>query len=190
MLDTTRIAPCLPLPLRLAESEAEVSKACQLRQQEYSKLYPAVQVSADDPFHQHAYVVYSCDDAGEVKSTASFILDSDLGLPEDRLFPPEVAQYRQSRKRLMEIGRFVIRDEQSLVKQYYRAAYEVAVRKGIDIILIVIRQQHIPLHRKLIGARLLAEDVGESFGSAYKFCCLGWEIANTKPAFFKWTASA
>lgn len=190
MLDSTTIAPCLPAPLRLARSEAELANACQLRKQEYSKLYPSVQVSTDDPFHEHAYVVYSCDDEGEVRSTASFIVDSDIGLPEDRLFPAEVSQYRKSRKRLMEIGRFVIRDQQSLVKQYYRAAYEVAVRKGIDIILIVIRQQHIPLHRKLIGARLLAEDVGESFGSNYTFCCLAWAIQETKPEFFKWTASA
>lgn len=190
MIDTNSIAPCLPVPLRLAQSQEEVAQACLLRKKEYGKLYPSVQVAADDPFHKHAYVVYSCDDAGEVKSTASFIVDSELGLPEDRLFPPEVDHYRKNHQRLMEIGRFVIRDKQNLVKQYYRAAYEVALRKGIDIILIVIRQQHIPLHRKLIGARLLAEDVGESFGSDYKFCCLSWEIANTKPAFFEWTAAA
>lgn len=190
MLDTTSIVPCLPIPLRLAQSKEELANACQLRRQEYSKLYPSVHVSIDDPFNEHAYVVYSCDTVGEVSSTASFIVDSDMGLPEDRLFPPEVSQYRNNRKRLMEIGRFVIRDQQSLVKQYYRAAYEVAVRKSIDIILIVIRQQHIPLHRKLIGARLLAEDVGESFGSDYKFCCLAWEIAATKPGFFQWTAAA
>lgn len=190
MLDSTSIAPCLPAPLRLAQSPAEIANACQLRKEEYSKLYPSVRVSADDPFHRHAYVVYSCDDDGEVRSTASFIVDSELGLPEDPLFPPEVSHYRKSRKRLMEIGRFVIRDKQSLVKQYYRAAYEVALRRGVDIILIVIRQQHIPLHLKLIGARLLAEDVGESFGSDYKFCCLAWPIQETKPEFFKWTASA
>lgn len=190
MLDTTTIAPCLPQPLRCAHSQAEIAKACQFRQQEYGKIYPSVNVVTDDPFNQHAYVLYSCDTSGDIKSTASFIVDSELGLPEDKLFPPEVAQYRQGRKRLMEIGRFVIRDQQNLLKSYYKAAYEVAIRKGVDIILMVIRQKDIGFHQKLIGTQVLREDIGETFGSSHRFSCLSWELANTRPAFFKWTAAA
>lgn len=191
MLDTTPIAPCLPLPLRFARSKEEVIQACQFRKQEYGKIYPSVEVSTDDPFNEHAYVLYSCDASGDIKSTASFIVDSDeLGLPEDKLFPPEVDKYRNSHKRLMEIGRFVIRDQQNLLKSYYKAAYAVAVRKGIDVILMVIRQKDIGFHQKLIGTQVLREDIGETFGSCHPFSCLSWEIADTKPAFFKWTASA
>lgn len=190
MLDTTTITHCLPIPLRCAQSVEEVSKACQFRKDAYGKVYPAVEVSAEDPFNEYAYVIYSCDAAGAIKSTASFIVDSTLGLPEDKLFPPEVHRYRQSRKKLMEIGRFVIRDQQNLVKHYYKAAYEVAVRKGIDIILLVIRQKDIGFHKKLIGTQVLSEDIGESFGSCHQFSCLSWNVASTKPAFFRWTAAA
>lgn len=190
MLDTITITHCLPVPLRIARSEEEVSKACQFRKHEYGKIYPAVNVVTNDPFNEQAYVLYSCDTAGIIKSTASFIVDSHLGLPEDKLFPPQVDSYRRSKKRLMEIGRFVIRDQQNLVRSYYKAAYEVAVRRGIDIILMVIRQKDIRFHQKLIGTEVLSEDIGENFGSSHSFSCLSWDIATTKPAFFKWTAAA
>lgn len=190
MLDATPIENYLPDPLRCAHSSEELTHACEFRKSRYSQLYPSIRIATDDPFHEHAYVVYSQDASGSIKSTGSFIIDSEIGLPEDRLFPPEVRQYRQAGKHLMEFGRLVISDGENLVKSYYKAAYEVAVRRGIDIILIVIRQKNIPFHKRLLGVNVLSEDVGEGFGSPHKFCCLSWDVANTKPGFFKWTASA
>lgn len=188
MLDTTTITGCLTAPLQVAHSQHEIIRACHFRKQEYQKTYPSVTVQENDPFHDKAYVLYSCDHQGNINSTASLVLDSDLGLPEDKLFPEKVNQYRRQGKKLMEIGRFVIEDGQNLLKAYYRSVYEVAVHQGIDIILMVIRQKDIPFHRKIIGANTLIEDIGENFGSQHTFSCMEWEVNKTYQRFIEWSS--
>ena len=187
MLDTKAITHCLAAPLQVAQSQHEIIRACQFRKQEYQKTYPKVAVKENDPFNEKAFVLYSCDDLGNVNSTASLVLDSELGLPEDSLFPTQVSQYRHQGKRLMEIGRFVIEDGQKLLKAYYRTVYEVAINQGIDIILMVIRQKDIGFHQKIIGAHTLVEDIGENFGSQHTFSCMEWQVNKTYKRFLQWS---
>ncbi|MEZ5452571.1 MAG: hypothetical protein R3E93_07060 [Thiothrix sp.] len=188
MLDMT-MASCLPSPLQLACSGPEVARTCHFRRNEYRKIYPKVQVTEHDPFNNHAYVLYTSDADGNISSTGSLVMDSAIGLPEDGLFPAVVDDYRRSGKRLMEIGRFVIRGNLNLVKHYYKAAHAIAVRQGIDSLLMVIRQKDVLFHQKRLGAELLAEDVGEDFGSGQPFACMAWDVSKTTPAFLRWVAS-
>ncbi|MEZ5480477.1 MAG: hypothetical protein R3E95_24245, partial [Thiolinea sp.] len=159
------------------------------RRTEYRKLYHNIEIASHDPFDRHAHILFAEDQHGEINSTARLVLDSEIGLPEDRLFPPLVDQYRQEGKRLMEIGRFIIRDgNMALLKKYYQAFYQVARSCDIDYVVIVMRHKDLEFHRKLFGIDVLVERLGESFGSQLTFMCAGWNLDNTRPAFFKWVA--
>ena len=186
MLNIQEVTSCISSPIQLAQSNEEIQKASLFRKQAYSRLYPQVTFKETDPFNQHAYVLYTQDIKGIINSTGSLIQDSEIGLPEDHLFPSQVYRYRQAGKKLMEIGRFVINDKQNLLKSYYKSAYDIAITQGIDILLMIIRHKDLPFHQKLLGAQLLKEDVGESFGSDYQFSCLAWNIENTHSRFLHW----
>ncbi|MGB1009354.1 MAG: N-acyl amino acid synthase FeeM domain-containing protein, partial [Thiolinea sp.] len=111
----------------------------------------------------------------------------EIGLPEDKLFPPLVKQYREEGKQLMEIGRFIIRDgDCSLLKKYYQAFYEIAKSSQVDYVVMIMRRKDLAFHKKLFGIDILIDAIGENFGSELTFMCAGWDVDNTRPAFFKW----
>ena len=189
MLQTQTVSSCLPAPLKFAKSTHELSKVIEFRANGYRKIYPTVEIAKNDPFNEHAYVIYSSNDQDHVNSTGSIILDSKQGLPEDKLFPSTVNNYRRSGKKLMEIGRFFIGEKQHLLKHYYKAVYEIALRKDVDIVLMIIRQKDIAFHQILMGADILSKDIGENFGSNFSFACIAWDIEKTKAKFNQWVAS-
>ena len=189
MLNTQAIDSCLPVPLKFAKSTSELRRVTEFRRDSYRRIYPNVNVAKNDPFNEHSYIIYSDTTPNKVDSTASFIIDSEQGLPEDKYFPKVVDDYRKSGKKLMEIGRFVIEGKQCLLKHYYKAVLEVSIRENVDIVLMVIRQKDILFHQRLIGIDVLSEDIGENFGSEFPFACVAWDIAKTKPRFSEWVAS-
>ena len=189
MLTTSNIASCLPSPLKFVTSDVDLSRVTDFRKEGYKDCLPSIKVAKNDPFNEHAYVIYSADSQDKVSSTASFILDSEKGLPEEKLFPPIVNEYRKSGKKLMEIGRFVIEEKNSLLQHYYKAVYEISNREKVDIVLMIIRQKNIPFHQRMIGVDVLSEDVNENFGSEHCFACVAWDIAKTKKRFSRWVAS-
>lgn len=189
MLDTQSVINCISSPLQLAHSLEEITKASSFRKQVYGDLYPCVTFKEQDPFNQHAYVLYTQDQVGQINSTGSLIQDSVLGLPEDSLFPNQVDSYRQAGKRLMEIGRFVIQGKQNLLKSYYKSAYRIAIYQGIDILLMIIRHKDLVFHKDLLGATILAENIKENFGSTHQFSCVAWNIEQTHTRFLHWIAA-
>jgi hypothetical protein len=90
----------------------------------------------------------------------------------------------------MEIGRFIIYNGNlQLLKSYYRAFYDIASACRIDYLMLILRRKDLDFHRKLFGVDVLIEKVEENFGSHLDFMCVGWNLAKTRPSFFKWTAS-
>ncbi len=190
MLNEQTIASCLPAPLKCVKSADELDKVTEFRKQEYKTTYPTVKVAKNDPFFDHAYVVYSNSENGKIDSTGTVVFDSEeKGLPEDKYFPEMVSHYRRSGKKLMEVGRFVIEGRQvQILQRYYKAIYEIARKNDIDIVLMVIKQKDVRFHKRMIGVEVLVDDIDEGFGSGYAFSCIAWHIANTKSRFHKWVA--
>ena len=179
----------IPKPLRFVNSGEQLERVMHFRKEEYRKRYTRIQMASYDPFDRYAHIIFAADDHDCVNSTARLVLDSELGLPEDKLFPPLVDQYRKEGKQLMEIGRFIIRDnDRCLLKKYYQAFYEIAKSTQVDYVVMVMRRKDLAFHKKLFGIDVLVDAIGENFGSEHTFMCAGWNVANTRPAFFKWIA--
>lgn len=182
----TEIPLSLPSPLRMVTDHEELYEVRELRAAEYKAVYPSIDVHADD-FDDAAIVFYTRDGQGQVNSTARLVIDGPLGLPEDRFFPPEVAEYRREGKRLEELGRFIIRDgNRSLLKTYYQTFYLVSEALKVDVVLMAMKPKDVALHQRVMGARLLSPNIGVSYGGPYSLACVAWEIAQTKPRFFDW----
>ncbi len=190
MFDQTPIiSPCLPKSLKCVQSDEELAKVLEFRKKVYSHTYPGVEIAKNDPYYDQAYVVYSETDEGKVESTGTVIFDSQKGLPEDKYFAEMVKEYRQSGKKLVEIGRFVIAGHKiDLLQYYYKAIYDVAIKNHIDIVLMVIRQKDIRFHQRMMGVDLLIHDIEEDFGSSYAFSCIAWDIVKTPQRFHNWVA--
>lgn len=185
--------PCnydyIPKPLRFVSTSEQLSQVMAFRQQAYRQKYKGIVMTNHDRFDRHAHIIFADNEQGVVNSTARLVLDSEIGLPEDKLFPPLVDEYRRQGKQLMEIGRFIIADGNfCLLKKYYRAFYEVAKSSRVDYVVMIMRRKDLAFHQKLFGIDVLIDKVGENFGSDLDFMCAGWDVENTRPAFFKWIA--
>ncbi|MGB0849231.1 MAG: N-acyl amino acid synthase FeeM domain-containing protein [Thiolinea sp.] len=177
----------IPRPLRFVSTGEQLERVMSFRREEYRKRYANIEMAGYDPFDRHSHIIFAEDKQGRINSTARLVLDSEIGLPEDKLFPPLVKQYREEGKQLMEIGRFIIRDgDCSLLKKYYQAFYEIAKSSQVDYVVMIMRRKDLAFHKKLFGIDILIDAIGENFGSELTFMCAGWDVDNTRPAFFKW----
>lgn len=185
MLELQRPPGLMP-PLQIVSTAAQLHEVRELRAARYRSIYPSIDVHAD-PYDETAVILFSRDGQGLVNGSARLVMDRELGLPEDAYFPPKVTEYRQSGLALMELGRFVIRGGgASLLKTYYRGFYEVATALGVDVILMAMKPKDVALHRHLMGAELLAENMGVSYGGPYSLACVAWNLARTHTRFFDW----
>lgn len=177
----------LPPPLEVVTHRDELLAVNQLREATYRTIYPSIDVY-DDPHDTSAIIFFARDTSARIHSTARLVIDGALGLPEDPFFPSEVAALRKGGARLMELGRFIIQEgSASLLKSYYKAFFDAAVANAIDVILMAMKPHHVGLHRRLMGARVLADDMGLSYGGSESLVCVAWTLANTPQRFFDWT---
>lgn len=187
-IDNRLLAKHLPAPIEVVQTIKEEQAVYDLWVDAYKKLYPDYEVCRNDPQNTQAHILYARDEKGKVASSARLTIDSPLGMPSDEYYPPEVAMYRDSGKKLMEYGRFVSNGGNlELLKTYYNAVYQVAVMEGIDVIIMTMKQKDVAFHSNLIGAYLLLSDMGIPLGGQYKMSCVAWEIKHTKSRFFRWT---
>ena len=185
-----RQPPRLTPPLQIVSTDAQLHEVRELRAARYRSIYPSIDVHAD-PFDKTALILFSRDAQGGVNGSARLAMDRELGLPEDAYFPSEVKEYRQSGLSLMELGRFVIRDgDTDLLKIYYRGFYEVATALGVDVILMAMKPKDVSLHRRLMGAELLAGDMSLTYGGPYSLACMAWHLTRTDSRFFAWIGGA
>jgi len=156
-------------PLRVVKTSKELYGARELWRKTYEEMYPSISGFHQDPFDQQAHILFTKNAYQEVKSTARLVVDSPIGLPEDKYFPPEVEMYREMGHKLMEFGRFIIQNgTRDLLKAYYRSVFEVAVAEEVDVIVMAMKQKDVAFHRNLIGEYLLSPDMNLSYGGPHK----------------------
>lgn len=173
--------------LQIVSNPKELKEVRQLREIEYKKIYPAINVY-NDKYDQSAIIMYTRNQQKQVTSTARLVRDGIQGLPEDLYFPPQVAEYRHQGLSLMELGRFIIHNgNRQLLKTYYQDFYNTAINLDVDIILMAMKPKDVALHQRIMGAQLLATNMGVTYGGHYNLSCVAWEIQNTHARFFDWT---
>lgn len=178
----------LGLPFSIANSKADRKRIHQFGQKEYHKFYPKLKQCFQGKYDKNACILYTETSQGELISTARIVFDGSQGLPNDKLIKKHLDWQRAQGKRLMEVGEFVITDStQGLLERYYRAFYEIALNNDIDYMLILVKQKDVAFHQSMIGAKVLVESNGHTYGSGHYFSYLEWSIKDTKPAFFEWT---
>jgi hypothetical protein len=173
--------------IQLVKNSTQLQKIWHFRAREYQRLYPAIAEFEHDPFDDYADIFFTEDGDGEITSTARLAWESKYGLPDESLINDFIASHRKRGLKLLELGRFIIADDaRGALKGYYRHFYQSARKRGIDSIVMVMRENHIKFHQRLMGATVLCADLQENFGSNFKYACVEWKIAETKTRFFDW----
>ena len=176
-----------PKPIKLANSPQELSRVWDFRKHQYKTFFKDIDTFEDDPYDEDALIFYTEDSQNNIVSTGRLTFDGFTGLPQDPVFPAEVDEYRQQSLRLVELGRFIILEKNlALLKAYYEAFYTISVAYNVHTIMMAMRQKDISFHQHMMGAKVLSDNIGVTFGSKHTFACVAWELKNTKPRFFKW----
>lgn len=173
--------------LHMVEDAKAYRLVTEFRQRQYSQLYPDVKIAKLDPFDQQAIIFYSTNGQGEISGTARLVFDGNLGLPDESTLKPWVVKMRQQSCSMVELGRFIISEQNSdVLKQYYRVFYRLTLDHGIDNIVMLMRQKEVNFHVKRAGAILLQFDTGVTFGSQHHFAAVNWKLKNTPKRFLNW----
>lgn len=171
----------VPDMLNIVSDEAKLSKIWELREVEYTKLYPGVTCFQDDVYDQEACVLYGEDDEGEVISTGRIAFDGPLGLPADELIKPAVDQLRESGKVIAELSKFAIsRKARGTLPNYLLTYYEIGMAHKLDSLVFICRSKGSRVYQRAVGAKVLVNDIGYSYGTDECFSFLEWELRKTK----------
>lgn len=177
----------VPDMLDIAASETKLHKIWELREVEYNKHYPGVTSFQDDVYDQDACVLFSENDEGEVISTGRVAFDSELGLPSDELIKPAVDQLRASGKMIAEPSKFAIsREAQGTLPSYMLTYYELGIGHGIDSLVFICRSKSNRFYQRAVGAEVLVNDIGYSYGTNERFSFLEWDIARSRSFLSKY----
>lgn len=175
-------------PLSVANDTHQLNKIQAFRAREYKCLYPEVTNFHNDVYDEHACVLFTRDHHGEVNSTGRLAFDGPHGLPDDSLFESLIRHRRESGAKIAELGRLIISDSAGgLLRNYYKAFYEIAIQQKIDSIIIVMRKKDIPFHSRMFGVFPLSLDLGVTFGSQHIYTCMEWRLSSTTQTFFEWS---
>lgn len=190
MADTMkRVEQALPDGLLLANTAHEFQKIRHFKENYCSDDRPGVREFHDDGMDDYSYVMYAADTQGEITSTARVLLDTDAGFPEESRLPESVHQMRQSGKRLAELGRLVITEDNKLnmLRLYYKGVFEIAMIENIDVVLIVMKQRNLPSHKKMMAVEVLSTDMGRSWDAEQgELCLVAWDMKAEQPKFHHW----
>lgn len=167
----------------VADSQTH-SEIIALRKRKLAPVYPTMDFD-NDVLDNQALIFYTRDARGKPDTTVRFTFEGKLPLPEHEY----LGSYRDSGKRVMELGRFVKTEgSMRLLKQYYRTAYCIAKRLGFDVIVMAMQPGHIEFHERMMGLNIIARTTGVTYGGKYDLACVAWEIEHTQAAFHKWIA--
>ncbi|MGB1237349.1 MAG: N-acyl amino acid synthase FeeM domain-containing protein [Pseudomonadales bacterium] len=173
-------------PLQLASEQSRLMQSHQFLSVQYAQTYPGITLQPPARGDENTITIVSITDNELVNGTGRVVIDSGA-LPDELLFGNVPDKLRRTGRKLAEIGRFAIEDSRSpLVKQFYRAFWQTCRRHHVDDILIIVKHKDVKFHENIIGASLLIEDIGQSFGSSYTFSAMLWPVNQTKSRFFNW----
>ncbi|BCD99786.1 N-acyl amino acid synthase FeeM domain-containing protein [Marinagarivorans cellulosilyticus] len=153
----------------------------QFRKINLGGIYPHMDLD-NDVLDGSALTFYTRANNGEINSTARLTVDNPYGFPQEAY----LAEYRARGVRMMELGRFIIKERhQGLEKTYYRTFYNVARNLQCNAIVMSMQPHHVAFHKRMVGLRVLAENT-VSYGGPFSLACVVWELDATTPKFFKW----
>jgi 2-polyprenyl-3-methyl-5-hydroxy-6-metoxy-1,4-benzoquinol methylase len=189
-LNLERVSGILPKELQLVKTKKELEKLQAFRKDYCDADRPGVCEFQNDGRDEESYVLYGTDEKGAITSSARLLPDSEKGFPEEQILPASVHTMRQEGKKLAELGRLVITEgKTNLLRQYYKAIYDIATLENIDVVLIVMKQRNISSHKKIMAVTVLSdENMGFSWDEEQApLCLVAWEIKAKQPKlFYKW----
>lgn len=181
----------VPDMLNIASDEAKLSRIWELREVEYSKVYPTITSFQDDVYDQESCVLYSENEDGSVISTGRVAFDGMLGLPSDDVAKPALDRLRAAGKVIAEPCKFIIsREANGALPSYLLTYYELGIGHGIDSLVFICRSKSNRFYQKVVGAEILVDDIGHSFGTNERVSLLEWDIARSKPFLSKYIGEA
>jgi hypothetical protein len=175
------------LNIQQQQAEQEImQRIWTARQDVYNKIYPEVKSFENDPHDSSACVIYTRTNTGEISSTARIAFDGPLGIPEKKLVPALIGQFRDNDVQFAELGRFVIDDAaRGVLPNYFRAFYQLGNQLGIDTYIMFVRHKWVPFYIRLMKATVVAH-IEENFGSDSPYAVMTWNLRDTTPRFFSW----
>jgi 2-polyprenyl-3-methyl-5-hydroxy-6-metoxy-1,4-benzoquinol methylase len=189
-LNLERISGVLSQELHLVKTINELENLQAFRKHYCDDDRPGVKAFHNDGQDEQSFVLYSTDANGTITSSARLLPDTEKGFPEEHLLPESVHTMRQEGKKLAELGRLVITEgKTNLLRQYYKAIYDIAMLEDIDVVLIVMKQRNISSHKKIMAVTVLTdENMGFSWDEEQApLCLVAWDIKAKQPKlFYKW----
>lgn len=189
-LNLERVSGILPQELQLVKTIDELENLQAFRKSYCDDDRPGVKEFHNDGQDEQSYVLYGTDENGTLTSSARLLPDTEKGFPEEHLLPESVHTMRKEGKKLAELGRLVITEgKANLLRQYYKAIYDIATLENIDVVLIVMKQRNISSHKKIMAVTVLTdENMGFSWDEEQApLCLMAWDIKAKQPKlFYKW----
>lgn len=188
-VNVQRVEQALPEGLLLAKTMLELQHIRKFKQSYCSDDRPGVREFHDDGMDDYSYVMYAATAQGEITSSARLLLDTEHGFPEENHLPVAVHNMRKGGKRLAELGRLVITEDNKLnmLRQYYKGVFEIAMIEDIDVVLIVMKQRNLPSHKKMMAVDVLSTDMGRSWDAEQgELCLVAWDVKAEQPKFHQW----
>lgn len=188
-INIQRVEQALPEGLLLAKTQLELQHIRKFKEGYCSDDRPGVHEFHDDGLDPYSYIMYAATGQADITSTARLLLDTDAGFPEEIRLPETVRKMRAEGKRLAELGRLVITENNKLnmLRLYYKGVFEIAMVEDIDVVLIVMKQRNIPSHRKIMAVEVLSMDMGQSWDAEQgELCLVAWDVKADQPKFHQW----
>lgn len=173
-------------PLKVVNEGTDIEKIWRLRQSEYGKYYPAMNDAANDAYDDYSCILYSENDNGNFTSTGRMVLDSEAGLPAEKITPSALKSLRTTYKRIAEPGRFAIAPEgRGLLPLYLKTYYRLALDLNINLLIFITRNKNMKFYQREFSAEIIEEDIGYSYGTDYHFALFALEVSTDLPRFMR-----
>lgn len=182
------IQAILPHRYFLANTIEELEQIKLYKEDYYSDERSSVKAFHEDGLDQYSYVIYGTNEQGEITGTSRLLLDGEWGFPEEDILPNAIQKMREKDIRLAELGRLLVtEDKVNGLRTHYKLIHEMANIIGIDKVLVVMKQQHIPSHKKMMAVEVLSMDMGNSWDEEQApLCLIAWDVKAPQPKFHQW----
>lgn len=172
---------CISKNLEISTSRSELEKIWKLRNEEYNKHYSEFSCNDNDSFDANALVLFSKNTKGKLVSTGRIVFDSLQGLPADSIIHSELTKMRKRGLQIAEISKLAISEEASgVLHEYMQTFYDVAIQQNIDSLLFICKKSSAVVYRRLVGAKMLVNDINYSYGTDFAFSLLEWRVRESK----------
>jgi hypothetical protein len=154
----------------------------ELRKAGLSEIYPDMDLE-NDFYDRYGLTLYKRADDGILKFTVRLTFDGPFGLPESEFIKP----LKEKGLRFIELGRLVITTKNiNDLKLLYRSCYQVALATGHNAIVMAMKPKDIAFHKRLMGVKVVCEDMKVNYGGPYSLACVVWDLENTNERFYRW----